>query len=256
MALGIISGLGIPAFADSSPSLSGDANSDLHAIENIATPSDVPNVIFDGGSPNGVQANEVTGWVQAEDFVLSEDVLLTDFHFWTVEVGTWDGTVEFFIFLDNGGQPADAPFASGTVLESDLTKVATGNLVSGFPEYQYWIDLDTPIELEAGTNYWFGLHLSNDFNVDNIFWEHTSEVIGLTAWESAGGTFDNWISQSLRFAFFLTGSPPEIVGGENLSIDSTALLLASAQSTTWMIPLVLSVLGIGLFVASRKSENF
>jgi len=46
----------------------------------------------------------------------------------------------------------------------------------------------------------------------------------------------------------------EIVGGELLSIDSTALLLAGAQSFSWMIPLVLSVLGIGLFVVSRKSE--
>ena len=46
-----------------------------------------------------------------------------------------------------------------------------------------------------------------------------------------------------------------IVGGEFLSIDSTALLLAGAQSFSWMIPVVLSVLGIGMFVVSRKSEN-
>jgi len=45
------------------------------------------------------------------------------------------------------------------------------------------------------------------------------------------------------------------VGGEFLPIDSTALILAGAQSFSWMIPVVLSVLGIGLFVVSRKSEN-
>jgi len=45
------------------------------------------------------------------------------------------------------------------------------------------------------------------------------------------------------------------VGGEFLSIDSTALILANTQSFSWMIPVVLSVLGIGLFVVSRKSEN-
>ncbi len=44
------------------------------------------------------------------------------------------------------------------------------------------------------------------------------------------------------------------VGGEFLQIDNTALLLAGAQSFSWMIPVVLSVLGIGLFVVSRKSE--
>ncbi len=48
---------------------------------------------------------------------------------------------------------------------------------------------------------------------------------------------------------------PVKVGGELLSIDSTSLLLASAQSFSWMIPVVLSVIGIGLFVVSRKSEN-
>jgi len=48
--------------------------------------------------------------------------------------------------------------------------------------------------------------------------------------------------------------PEEIVGGKTLLIDSTALLLAGAQSFSWMIPVVLSGIGIGLFVVSRKSE--
>jgi len=46
-------------------------------------------------------------------------------------------------------------------------------------------------------------------------------------------------------------NPP--VGGELLPINTTALLLAGAQTFSWMIPVVLSVLGIGLFVVSRKS---
>jgi len=51
---------------------------------------------------------------------------------------------------------------------------------------------------------------------------------------------------------------PEVsvpVGGELIPIETTSLLLAGAQSFSWMIPVVLSVLGIGLFVVSRKSEN-
>ena len=46
-----------------------------------------------------------------------------------------------------------------------------------------------------------------------------------------------------------------LVGGNIIPIDSISLVLVGAQSTTWMIPVVLSVLGIGLFVVSRKSEN-
>jgi len=51
---------------------------------------------------------------------------------------------------------------------------------------------------------------------------------------------------------------PEIiingVGGDFLQVDNTALLLAGAQSFSWMIPVVVSIAGIGLFVVSRKSE--
>jgi len=53
---------------------------------------------------------------------------------------------------------------------------------------------------------------------------------------------------------WITTPEPPVVGGELLPLNTTALLLAGAQSFSWMIPVVLSVLGIGLFVVSRKSE--
>jgi len=48
--------------------------------------------------------------------------------------------------------------------------------------------------------------------------------------------------------------PPEIIGGEIIPTESISLILAGAQTFSWMIPVMLSVLGIGLFVVSRKSE--
>ena len=42
------------------------------------------------------------------------------------------------------------------------------------------------------------------------------------------------------------------VGGEIIPIEATSLILAGAQSFSWMIPVVLSVLGIGLFVVRRR----
>jgi len=63
---------------------------------------------------------------------------------------------------------------------------------------------------------------------------------------------------SVWVLFMKNISPPEppspVVGGELIPIETTSLLLASTQSFSWMIPVVLSVLGIGLFVVSRKSE--
>ena len=46
----------------------------------------------------------------------------------------------------------------------------------------------------------------------------------------------------------------KVVGGEQIPIETTSLLLANVQIFSWMIPLILSVLGIGLFVVSRKSD--
>jgi len=54
--------------------------------------------------------------------------------------------------------------------------------------------------------------------------------------------------------YLVTSVDPIGVGGEIIPIESTSLILAGAQSFSWMIPLVLSVLGIGMFIVSRKSE--
>ena len=46
-----------------------------------------------------------------------------------------------------------------------------------------------------------------------------------------------------------------VVGGVIVPLENTSLLVAGAQTFSWMIPVILSVLGIGMFVVSRKSEN-
>ncbi|MGI0056369.1 MAG: hypothetical protein ACREAK_03215 [Nitrosarchaeum sp.] len=47
-----------------------------------------------------------------------------------------------------------------------------------------------------------------------------------------------------------------VVGGTFIPIDSTSLLLAGAQtSASWLIPVVLSISGIGVFIVSRRSLN-
>ncbi len=70
--------------------------------------------------------------------------------------------------------------------------------------------------------------------------------------ESAQTSADclTWIVQVFDFSV-----EKLVVGGEFIPIDSTALILANTQSFSWMIPVILSVLGIGLFVVSRKPEN-
>ncbi len=66
--------------------------------------------------------------------------------------------------------------------------------------------------------------------------------------------FDPDTSNNMAIETTIVNKPCIIpVGGELIPIETTSLLLASAQSFSWMIPLVLSGIGIGLFVVSRKS---
>jgi len=70
-----------------------------------------------------------------------------------------------------------------------------------------------------------------------------------------GAHFDDTNGQDVGQAYLFDVATGVAVGGEIIPIETTSLLLASAQTFSWMIPVVLSVLGIGLFVVSRKSEN-
>jgi len=75
--------------------------------------------------------------------------------------------------------------------------------------------------------------------------------------ENPGSGSDSGVVFVFGTAVFNDNLPSKcttVVGGEIIPIETTSLLLAGAQSFSWMIPLVLSVLGIGLFVVSRKSE--
>ena len=47
----------------------------------------------------------------------------------------------------------------------------------------------------------------------------------------------------------------DIIGGSIIQPDITTLLLEGAQSTTWLIPVVLSVAGIGLILFRKRVEN-
>ncbi len=49
-------------------------------------------------------------------------------------------------------------------------------------------------------------------------------------------------------------SPSSVVGGHGGPIDRTSLLVTGAQvNASWMIPLIISAIGIGVFVVTRKS---
>jgi hypothetical protein len=46
---------------------------------------------------------------------------------------------------------------------------------------------------------------------------------------------------------------PVVVAGEIIPIEQTSLILAGAQTFSWMIPVLLSGIGIGLFIFTKRS---
>ena len=206
------------------------------------TPPDNSNVICTAGPA-----------ICADDFVLTSSSTVTDLHFWTIEESGatfhFDDQVTYTIYNDNAGMPGSIASGPTIVTTSSVPYLGNPNCIGGlFVCYEVWLDIVPGITLSAGT-YWIGIENPGTFSGDGwTVWMDSDDLSG-SAISLDGGS--NWIGSSYDFPIVITGF---IVGGSIIPIDFTSLILASAQSFSWMIPVTLSVLGIGLFVF-RKSEN-
>lgn len=180
----------------------------LSAVSLMATTGFAQVTIYNNGGPNQLNGNEMTGWLQSEDFMLSSDAVLSDIHFWTLEVPGLanDGTVAWAISTDNGGLP-------GTIVGSGIDPVSRTFQQSGvlgfFDEYKYDMNVSGPL-LTANTPYHLELHANPSENyatIDGIYWETTNANSTNTGIESRGGTRDNWFNNSQEHAFYLTTVP-------------------------------------------------
>jgi hypothetical protein len=164
--------------------------------------------IYNNGAPDGSNGNEMTQWIQAEDFVLAGDALLTDITFWAFsfeDPGGYTGNITWRIYADDGlGDPDETNIlASGNVVPT-----RTFDHVSAFGNsYQYDFSI-SPLLLSGGTTYWLGLHngpLGTDDRLE-FYWETTLANLTLRGHEDvtpfdAGG----WLDNGLEHAFVLQG---------------------------------------------------
>lgn len=178
------------------------------ALMLMATPASAATIYDNGGPLNGPSAsgNEATLWVQAEDFSLAGGGSVGGAGVYIAglgDLGNWDGTVEYFFFADAGGSPG-ALLTAGkgqgiTTTDTGLSWCCGGN------SFLLEFTLESVFSALAGMDYWFGIHLSTNFDRDEIYWVRTSFNSTTPGHESSGGTFDNWSNSSLEHAFFLTG---------------------------------------------------
>ena len=177
------------------------------ALSMIAATATQATVVYDNGNPNTDGGNEATQWVQAEDVNLAANTAIGGAGIYIAGfdgIDAWDGTLEYFIFGDAGGTP-------GALLDSgngqNVVTTDTGDAwCCGGNAYLVEFDFQSVFNALGGTPFYFGIHLSNNFDRDDIYWVTTGENGTSFGVESNGGTFDNWFNNGNEHAFYLTGA--------------------------------------------------
>lgn len=183
-------------------------------------------VIYNNGGPNAANGNDATQWVQAEDFgfglgatVGGAGVYIAGFG----GIGNWDGTIDYWIFGDSGGTPG-AALASGS---GQNVATSDSGIAWGFGGNAWLVDFDfaSNFNAVAGNTYWLGIHLSTNFDRDDIYWVTADDNATSRGTESEGGTFNNWFSPGQEHAFYLKGErvPGEVPAPAALSIVGLGL---------------------------------
>ena len=184
-------------------------------------------IIYDNGSPFGGSGYDVTSSVVADDFTLGAGGAIggAGIHIaaYGDEIERWDGTVDYFLFADNAGTPGTL-LTSGSGQNTAMTDMGF-NVSLSHNIFLVEFDFESLLAAAAGTTYWLGIHLSEGFDLEGVYWV-SAALNGVNAGQaSEGGTFDNWSENSWDHAFFLTD-------GERVSVPE---------------PSILALLGAGLF---------
>jgi len=173
----------------------------------------------DNSPPDGANGNEMTQWLQTEDFRVPTNGTLESVIFWAFPYygNPYDGTLQYWIFADNAGDPG-AVMATGVV---NPPAVPYGNTQFG-PDYTFMFNT-AQVALVTGTTYHLGLHLNTKGNYqvrDNWYWESTPYNSSNTGIESMYGTMDNWYNNGVEHAFqlFQTPEPASVLGLLSLAL--------------------------------------
>jgi len=163
-----------------------------------------------------------------------------------------ESLLERFVTDANIDNNAIAPYVDGVNFDSTIP--ATATLFSGVTTWQQF-GASTLVDALGSPDVVVSDQLG-DAMVAGEFGKGCVVITGDSNWASDSDPVANINQQdnrvlALNSFLFLNECTEDVVGGEFLSIDSTALILAGAQSFSWMIPVIVSAVGIGIVIARR-----
>ncbi len=162
-------------------------------------------LIWDQGAPDLVDGQEATIALEAEEFTVFSDQTLTSARFWTIEAaGAFDGSFQWEIRTDGGGQPGAYLYGGAT----GLARAATGRVhaPTGYDEFENVFYFPPNTDLTPGT-YYLVIHMSADCGTrDEVYWETGAIASGNTSRYSFFCA-DPWNTEGWHLAFQLFGKP-------------------------------------------------
>lgn len=204
----------------------------LAALLHVSTAAAEVTVFEQPSDPIGGFLSDGSAYTVAEDFTLSTTASVGALVWWGGYGSPYLGVPErdgftVRIFLDAGGAPGEvvATFTPG----SAVSRQATGGWVNppdanvgftGRPEFEYRLDLPTPLVLQAGTRYW--LSIIGVPNLDSWLWGASLaaqvDEVQRTREDPVAGP---WEPYTPGVAFrLLAGSAPTDPEGEGPGADS------------------------------------
>jgi hypothetical protein len=204
------------------------------ALYATATRADV---VFDNGAPSAADGFEITRWLEAERFTVTDPTVIEGMKLWTVEAipASFYGSYWWEIRASSASNLPGAVVANG--LSMGLTHSATGRTIFGYPERMNTFTIPA-LYLQTG-NYWLALHNGpmNNFATQDIFWEsainadtepsYCDETPFVGAWDTNGS--------SSKLAFQLSGVFAPKVTSISFTGQAARLSFTTALGRTYRV---------------------